>query len=60
MDRTRPGQTAGMTDPEKRPYEDDPELGGSPLSDRDPDAIDDPEADAEADLAADMEDGHAT
>ena len=49
-----------MIDPDKRPYEDDPELGGSPLSDRDPDAIDDPEADAEADLAADAEDGHAT
>lgn len=46
--------------PADGPYEDDPELGGSPYSLRDPDAMDDPEADAEADLAADMEDGHAT
>ncbi|MFQ1002762.1 hypothetical protein [Modestobacter sp. SSW1-42] len=46
--------------PADGPYEDDPELGGSPFSDRSPDAVDDPEADAEADLEADMEDGHAT
>ncbi|GAB4079450.1 hypothetical protein GCU67_03315 [Modestobacter muralis] len=47
-------------EPAAGPYEDDPELGGSPNSLRSPDAIDDPEDDAEADLAADMEDGHAT
>ena len=46
--------------PADGPYEDDPELGGSPFSDRSPDAVDDPEADAEADLEADMENGHAT
>jgi hypothetical protein len=49
-----------VPDPAERPFEDDPELGGSPLPLRDPDADDDPEADAEADLEADMEDGHAT
>ena len=60
------GTAATMTDPARtpdaddRPYEDDPELGGSPVPLRDPDAVDDPEADAETDLEADMEDGHAT
>jgi len=61
-----PGTAVLMThaahtpDPAERPFEDDPELGGSPVPLRDPDAVDDPEADAEDDLEADMEAGHAT
>ena len=47
-------------EPDDRPYEDDPELGGSPFTDRSADAVDDPEADADSDLDADAEDGHAT